>query len=129
MSIRLVPLGPQHVDALDALVEDPAVLRFTRVPEPVPAGFGRRGSRSRTTTRARHGTREALELLTTWALHELGMLRLELLIGADNAGSQGVARRCGYTFEGTRRSAYMKPGRREDTQVWSLLPSDPRPAR
>jgi RimJ/RimL family protein N-acetyltransferase len=183
LDLRLVPFGPEHIADLDAITADPEVLRFTRVPEPVPDGFGAqwlasyeegrrdgrkegcaiigpgtpgRSSSSRPDAflgiavapsidqqartielgyvvaphaRGRGVASAALDLLTTWALHELGMMRLELLIGAENAGSQAVARRCGYTYEGTLRSAYMKPGRREDTQVWSLLPSDPRPAR
>ena len=41
MEVRLEPLGPRHLDDLDALARDPAVLRFTRVPEPVPPGFAR----------------------------------------------------------------------------------------
>jgi RimJ/RimL family protein N-acetyltransferase len=39
--LRLEPLSARHLDDLDALVRDPDVLRFTRVPEPVPPGFAR----------------------------------------------------------------------------------------
>ena len=39
--LRLVPLAAGHLDAMDALVRDPDVLRFTRVPEPAPPGFAR----------------------------------------------------------------------------------------
>jgi RimJ/RimL family protein N-acetyltransferase len=39
--IRLERLGVRHVDDVAALVEDPDVLRFTRVPEPAPPGFAR----------------------------------------------------------------------------------------
>jgi RimJ/RimL family protein N-acetyltransferase len=39
MTIRLVPLNRDHLSALAALVEDPDVLRFTRVPDPPPPGF------------------------------------------------------------------------------------------
>jgi len=35
-----VPLGPQHAEAMDALARDVDVDRFTRVPIPVPDGFG-----------------------------------------------------------------------------------------
>lgn len=66
----------------------------------------------------------ALRLLTDWAFEELDPVRLELFITAANAASQAVARRCGYTFEGVLRSAYVKPGRWEDTGVWSRLASD-----
>jgi RimJ/RimL family protein N-acetyltransferase len=39
--IRLEPLGERHLDGIAALVADPDVLRFTRVPEPAPPGFAR----------------------------------------------------------------------------------------
>jgi RimJ/RimL family protein N-acetyltransferase len=70
----------------------------------------------------------ALGLLTDRAL-ELGMERIELHIAVENAASQTVAARCGYQLEGVHRSEYWKPGLRADTQVWSLLPTDPRPPR
>jgi RimJ/RimL family protein N-acetyltransferase len=41
VEIRLEPLGARHLDDLDALARDPEVLRFTRVPDPPPPGFGR----------------------------------------------------------------------------------------
>jgi RimJ/RimL family protein N-acetyltransferase len=71
---------------------------------------------------------EALRLLTEWAFATLGALRLELLIGSENLASQRVAERCGYVREGVLRSLYLKPGIREDTQIWSRLPSDAEPA-
>jgi RimJ/RimL family protein N-acetyltransferase len=67
----------------------------------------------------------ALGRLTEWALSELGMLRLELLIGVDNVASKKVAERCGYALEGVLRSLYFKQGRREDTELWSRLSGDP----
>jgi RimJ/RimL family protein N-acetyltransferase len=41
-AIRLDPLGEQHLDGLAALVADPDVLRFTRVPVPAPPDMPRR---------------------------------------------------------------------------------------
>jgi RimJ/RimL family protein N-acetyltransferase len=38
--IRLEPLTGEHAPAMDALALDEDVARFTRVPEPVPDGFG-----------------------------------------------------------------------------------------
>jgi RimJ/RimL family protein N-acetyltransferase/SAM-dependent methyltransferase len=38
--IRLEPLTAEHGAAMDALARDEDVARFTRVPEPVPDGFG-----------------------------------------------------------------------------------------
>jgi RimJ/RimL family protein N-acetyltransferase len=39
--IRLEPLGERHLDEVEALIDDPDVLHFTRVPEPPPPGFAR----------------------------------------------------------------------------------------
>lgn len=69
----------------------------------------------------------ALSLLTDRAL-DLGAERVVLHIAVANRASQVVAQRCGYQLEGVLRSDYWKPGVRADTQLWSLLPSDPRPA-
>jgi tRNA (cmo5U34)-methyltransferase len=41
-SVRLEPLSERHLAGVEALLADPGVLRFTRVPEPPPAGFARR---------------------------------------------------------------------------------------
>ena len=38
--IRLDPLAAEHADAMDALARDDGVAPFTRVPVPVPDGFG-----------------------------------------------------------------------------------------
>jgi RimJ/RimL family protein N-acetyltransferase len=37
--IRLEPIDLRHLDDVRALVADPEVLRYTRIPEPVPDGF------------------------------------------------------------------------------------------
>lgn len=66
----------------------------------------------------------ALRMISDWAFDERGMIRLELRIGAENRASQTVARRSGYTLEGVLRSAHLKQGIREDTQIWSRLQSD-----
>jgi RimJ/RimL family protein N-acetyltransferase len=154
---------------MPAMLADPDVLRFTRVPVPVPAGFERTWLKRYEEGR-REGTREgfaivdpigdgvvglalaveidreaqtvelgylvspgargrgvatqALRLLSDWAFRELGALRLQLLISDENAASQRVAERCGYVQEGLLRSVYTKPGIREDTQIWSRLPTD-----
>jgi RimJ/RimL family protein N-acetyltransferase len=151
------------------MLDDADMLRFARVPEPVPAGFAQtwleryqeaRSSGTREAfaivgddgdflglalapsidretltaelgyavapaARGRGVAVEALRQLTEWAFGELGMRRLELLISVDNAASKKVAERCGYVREGVLRSAYFKQGRRENTEIWSRLPSDP----
>lgn len=37
--IRLAPLAQRHLPALAEVIEDPAILANTRIPEPVPPGF------------------------------------------------------------------------------------------
>jgi len=56
--VRLEPLAAQHVACVEALLEDPEILRFTRVPEPVPPGFAEEWIRRYESTR-RDGTRDA----------------------------------------------------------------------
>jgi RimJ/RimL family protein N-acetyltransferase len=70
---------------------------------------------------------EALRQLTRWAFDELGSYRLELVINVDNEPSKRVAKRCGYTYEGTLRGLYAKPNRRADGEMWSRLATDPDP--
>lgn len=77
--------------------------------------------------RGRGAASAMLELLTAWAFHELGALRLQLLIDVDNVPSKRVASRCGYLREGTMRSVHVKPGVRRDVELWSRLRSDPDP--
>ena len=69
----------------------------------------------------------ALSMLGEWAFDHLGALRIELLINIDNPGSQAVAARCGYVREGVLRSTHFKGDLRQDVELWSLLPDDPRP--
>jgi RimJ/RimL family protein N-acetyltransferase len=75
--------------------------------------------------RGRGVASEALRLLTDWALEELEALRIELRISVANEASKRVAERAGYTREGVLRSLHFKQGIREDTEVWSRLPTDP----
>jgi RimJ/RimL family protein N-acetyltransferase len=167
--LGLVPFGEEHLAGVEEMLDDPDLLRFTRIPEPVPPGFARtwfdryaeaRGDGSREAfaivgdageflglalapqidretrtaelgyvvvpaARGRGVATEALRQLTDWAFAELGMLRLELLISVENAGSKKVAERCGYVREGVLRSFYVKQDLREDTEIWSRLATDP----
>jgi len=70
----------------------------------------------------------ALGQLTAWTFDALGALRIELRISVANPASRRVAERCGYVLEGVMRSLYVKPGLREDVELWSRLAADPRPA-
>ncbi|HEY0416018.1 MAG TPA: GNAT family protein [Gaiellaceae bacterium] len=77
--------------------------------------------------RGRGLAHRAIRLLGDWAFRELSLGRLQLRIAPDNEPSIRVARRCGYTFEGVMRSSFELRGRRLDSGLWSLLPTDPRP--
>ena len=78
--------------------------------------------------RGRGVATHALELLTRWAFNELGIERAQLYISPRNAASKRVAEKAGYVYEGTLRSMHFKGDLREDTEVWSRLPSDPPPS-
>jgi RimJ/RimL family protein N-acetyltransferase len=67
----------------------------------------------------------ALELLSRYAFEELGVGRVELVTDPDNASSQRVAEKIGFTREGVLRSHLLHPdGRRRDSVMFSLLPGE-----
>jgi len=67
----------------------------------------------------------ALRLLAGWA-HDQGLGRVELITDPDNVASQGVAEKAGFKREGVLRSHLLhRDGRRRDSVMFSLLPSDP----
>ena len=164
--IGLEPLTAAHVAAVEAMLDDPDVVRFTRIPVPAPPGFAQAwferydaaradGSREAfaivdgggflglalaptierearqcelgymvaAAGRGRGVATEALRLLTDWAFGQ-GMLRAELHISVDNVASKRVAERNGYRLDGVLRSLWFKGDLREDTEIWSRLPSD-----
>jgi RimJ/RimL family protein N-acetyltransferase len=65
-----------------------------------------------------------LRLLTEWGFGELGLERIELRIDVENAASERVAERAGYTREGVLRSVAFKEGLRADIAIWSCLRGD-----
>ena len=165
--MRLELLDEQHLGPVAALLDDPDVLRFTRVPEPPPPDFERQwlaryqtaredgsaeafaavdddgtflglalapaidreaaemelGYITAPAARGRGVASEILRLLTEWAL-EQGAQRIYLIINVENAASERVAVRCGYTREGVMRSIHLKQGMRTNAALWSRLPSD-----
>ena len=66
----------------------------------------------------------SVAVVARWAFATLGLARLQLTCGPDNAASQAVARRCGFTREGLLRSHTPFKGARRDTLVFSLLDQD-----
>lgn len=76
--------------------------------------------------RGRGVASHAVRLLANWSFAELGIARLELTCAPDNAASQAVAERCGFTREGILRSHMVFKGARRDTVMFSLLPGEQR---
>jgi len=65
----------------------------------------------------------AVMLMTGW-LFKLGAARIFLTIVSDNAASAAVARRARFTYEGTLRSHGVWQGRRQDVDVFAVLPRE-----
>jgi RimJ/RimL family protein N-acetyltransferase len=171
-TVRLERFDSSHLEAVDEVVRDPEIQRFTYVPSTWQEGFARSwlerydegwedGTRAGFAIVDRQGgeflglallvriDREgreaeagylvapqargrgiagrALRLLSEWALAELGLVRVELRIGADNEASIRVAERSGFVLEGVLRSVHFKDGLRSDIAVYSRLASDPDP--
>ena len=93
---------------------------------------GRVGYWAAPEARGRGIATRATRLLCRWALTAdgLGLQRLELDAAATNAASNAVARKLGFTHEGTRRSAMLLTGtegfpeERVDANDWGLLPGE-----
>jgi len=62
LSIRLEPFGERHLVGIVDILDDPDVLRFTRVPTPVPPDFARTWL-DRYEEGRRHGEREAFAIV------------------------------------------------------------------
>jgi ribosomal-protein-alanine N-acetyltransferase len=66
----------------------------------------------------------SVQLVSRWALVELGMARLSLTAEPSNTRSRRVAERSGFVKEGLLRSYEEIGGRRVDCDVFSLIPAD-----
>jgi RimJ/RimL family protein N-acetyltransferase len=74
--------------------------------------------------RGRGYTVEAARAVCGWAFDVLGAARIEWYAEAGNEASRAVARKLGFTMEGTVRSRVVREGTRRDAWSGSLLPSD-----
>lgn len=100
--IQLEPLTAEHAAAMDALARDDDVARFTRVPEPVPDGFGERWIERYRRGRD-EGTNAAFAVVDaeSGVLGFIGLVKLDLetqeaeagYIVASHARGRGVATR------------------------------------
>lgn len=166
--VRCRPPARDDVDAIHAACQDPAIVRFTRIPVPytrvhaqafvrnaaheLRAGTGAhlvvadattdalvgvcglvldRTRRSGEvgywvvpTARGRRVARRAVRLVAGWALRDLGLLRVQVMIDARNAASQRVAEACGFRREGLLRSYEDRLGERIDFVIGCVLPGE-----
>jgi [ribosomal protein S5]-alanine N-acetyltransferase len=77
---------------------------------------------------ARRGyTTEAVQLLVDYLFGAKKQHRIHLVIVPENAASQRIAEKCGFTLEGTARGAFFNGGRNQDVLIYSLLRDDSRP--
>jgi len=74
-------------------------------------------------------TTRAVRLLVPWVLAE-GARRVQLRADVENEPSRRVAQKAGFRFEGVLRASYWNPrlGRRQDLEMYSLLPDEAAPA-
>jgi [ribosomal protein S5]-alanine N-acetyltransferase len=63
----------------------------------------------------------ALQLVSRWALRELGLSRVQLVTDPENVPSQKVAEGAGFRREGVLRSYMELHGQRRDCVMFSLL--------
>ncbi len=66
----------------------------------------------------------AVQAISSWALDQLGLHRLELNHSTVNLGSCQVADRAGFAYEGTRREQVLHPDGWHDMHVHGRLASD-----
>jgi RimJ/RimL family protein N-acetyltransferase len=77
--------------------------------------------------RGRGLTGEALRVLADWALDEVGVHRVELLVDPANIGSRRVAESAGFVAEGTIRQRFLHRGRPSDVVLYARLAGGPCP--
>jgi len=73
--------------------------------------------------RGRGFATRAATLMTGW-LFDIGAARVFLTIQSGNSPSAAVARRAGFTFEGTLRADGVWQGQRQDVDVFAVLPDE-----
>ncbi|AKZ54728.1 Acetyltransferase [Streptomyces ambofaciens ATCC 23877] len=74
--------------------------------------------------RGRGVAARATQALARWALDEIGFQRLELSHAVANEASCRVARKAGFTLEGTKRSALLHPDGWHDMHLHARVRGD-----
>ena len=108
----------------DAAHAEPLGVVSLRIAERDP-GLAAVGYWLRPEARGRGAATVAVQLIALWAFNELGVQRLELTTAPENAASQRVAERAGFSREGVLRGLVAtKDNGRRDSVMFSLLPAD-----
>jgi RimJ/RimL family protein N-acetyltransferase len=63
----------------------------------------------------------AVRLVVNWAMHELGLLRVELTTTVENVPTQAFAESLGFTREGVLRKRNVERGKRVDVVCYGVL--------
>jgi hypothetical protein len=113
-AVELRPWSPSDARFMAEASRDPAIERYNG---PAPASVA-----DAVAVVERLATR-AVKLMTGWLL-ELGAGRVFLTIQSENAASSAVARRAGFSFEGTLRADGVRQGQRQDVDVFAVLPGE-----
>jgi ribosomal-protein-serine acetyltransferase len=115
-------------DAYDFLIEDTATLGYVGgisinhvIPEGMRANLGYWVRTSRT---GQGFATAAARLLGRWAMEDLGLTRLEIVVALGNKPSQRVAEKVGAVREGVLRNRLVIHGVFHDAVMYSLIPSD-----
>jgi ribosomal-protein-alanine N-acetyltransferase len=64
---------------------------------------------------------QATRMVCNYLFRAFPLNRLELLMDPRNIGSERIAQKCGFSYEGTMRGAFFTNGMLRDTKVYSLL--------
>jgi RimJ/RimL family protein N-acetyltransferase len=91
---------------------------------PADAELGEVGYWLRREARGQGAATTAVRLVSGWAFVQLGIRRLNLMTAPENAASQRVAERAGFTREGLLRAWLPTSAGRRDSVMYSLLPDD-----
>ncbi|WP_323945882.1 GNAT family N-acetyltransferase [Aeromonas caviae] len=68
--------------------------------------------------------RQAVALLRDFGFQQLGLFRLEIVVGVGNTASEAVAIAAGATFECRAKNRIFLHGQPLDTHVYSVVPTD-----
>lgn len=66
----------------------------------------------------------ATRLIARWGFEELGLNRIEIVVGTGNLASQRVAEKAGATREGTQRNRIVLHGKTINAVMFSFIPED-----